>query len=103
LLQMMGHETRTAHDGLAAVELAELFEPDVVLLDIGMPKLDGYEAVRRIASRGWASSTLLVALTGWGQEADRERAKAAGFHVHLTKPVEPDVLRDVLARRDGTQ
>ena len=103
LLQMMGHETRTAHDGLAAVELAELFEPDVVLLDIGMPKLDGYEAVRRIASRGWASSTLLVALTGWGQEADRERAKAAGFHLHLTKPVEPDVLREVLARKDGTQ
>jgi PAS domain S-box-containing protein len=101
LLQMMGHETRIAHDGLVAVELAESFKPDIVVLDIGMPKLDGYEAVRRIASRPWAGSTLLVALTGWGQEADRERAKTAGFHLHLTKPVEPDVLRDVLARKDG--
>jgi CheY-like chemotaxis protein len=101
LLQMMGHETRIAHDGLAAVELAESFKPNVVLLDIGMPKLNGFEAVHRIASRPWAGSTLLVALTGWGQEADRERSKAAGFHLHLTKPVEPDVLRDILAGEDG--
>ena len=100
LLQMMGHETRVAHDGRAAVEVAEAFRPDVALLDIGMPHLDGYQAVHMIAARPWAHSTLLVALTGWGQEADRERAKGAGFHVHLTKPVDPDVLRDLLAAKD---
>ena len=100
LLQMMGHETRVAHDGRAAVEVAEVFRPDVALLDIGMPRLDGYQAVSMIAARPWAHATLLVALTGWGQEADRERSKAAGFHRHLTKPVDLDVLRDLLLTKD---
>jgi PAS domain S-box-containing protein len=101
LVQIMGHETQVAHDGRAAVEIAEVFRPDIALLDIAMPNLDGYEVVRAIAARPWARSTLLVALTGWGQEGDRERAKAAGFHVHLTKPVDPDVLRELLATNGG--
>jgi PAS domain S-box-containing protein len=96
LLQAMGHETRIAHDGLEAVEEAEVFQPEVVLLDIGMPKLDGYETARRIASRPWASSTRIVAVTGWGQDADRQRASEAGFHEHLVKPVDPDTLRQVV-------
>jgi PAS domain S-box-containing protein len=96
LLQAMGHETRITHDGLEAVEEAELFQPEVVLLDIGMPKLDGYQAARRIASRPWASSTRIVAVTGWGQDADRQRASEAGFHEHLVKPVDPDTLRQVV-------
>jgi CheY-like chemotaxis protein len=88
----MGHETRIAHDGLEAVEIAEHFHPEVVLLDLGMPKLDGYEAVRRMAARPWARSSLLVAIAGWGQEADRQRTQEAGFHRHLVKPVDLDAL-----------
>jgi PAS domain S-box-containing protein len=98
LVQMMGHETRIVHDGLAALEVAETFHPDIVLLDIGMPRLDGYETASRMAKRPWAASTLLIALTGWGQEADRQRAKAAGFHHHLVKPLEPETLSDLLSQ-----
>jgi PAS domain S-box-containing protein len=96
LLQTMGHETQIAHDGLEAVEVAEGFHPEVVLLDLGMPKLDGYEAVRRIAARPWARLSLLVAVTGWGQEADRQRAQQAGFHRHLVKPVDLDALGELI-------
>jgi PAS domain S-box-containing protein len=96
LLQTMGHETQIAHDGLEAVEVAEGFHPEVVLLDLGMPKLDGYEAVRRIAARPWAHFSLLVAVTGWGQEADRQRAQEAGFHRHLVKPVDLDALGELI-------
>jgi PAS domain S-box-containing protein len=96
LLQMMGHETQVAHDGLEALEVAEVFRPDVVLLDIGMPQLNGYETARRLRARPWASSTVLIALTGWGQEADRRRAREAGFHHHVVKPLDPDVLAEML-------
>ena len=97
LVEAMGHETRVAHDGLAALEIAESFRPDIVLLDIAMPRLDGYETARRLAKRSWCTSTLLIALTGWGQEADRRRARDAGFHRHIVKPVDPDVLAEILA------
>jgi CheY-like chemotaxis protein len=102
LLQTMGHETRIARDGLEAVELAEHFHPDVVLLDLAMPKLDGYEAVRRIAGRPWASSSVLVAVTGLGQEADRQRTQEAGFHRHLVKPVDPNALGEVIGAAGTT-
>jgi PAS domain S-box-containing protein len=98
LLQAMGHDTRVVHDGIEALEEAGLFHPDVVLLDIGMPRLDGYETARRIASEPWAATTQIVAVTGWGQETDRRRAKAAGFHRHLVKPVDLDALREVLSQ-----
>lgn len=91
-MQAMGYDTRIAHDGLEAVEVTERFHPHVVLLDLGMPKLDGCDAVRQMASQPWARSSLLVAVTGWGQEADRQRTQAAEFHRHLVKPVDPDVL-----------
>ena len=97
LLQTMGHDTRVVHDGIEALEEAEHFRPNVVLLDIGMPRLDGYETARRIASRPWAVATQIVAVTGWGQETDRQRAKEAGFHRHLVKPVDLDALRDLLS------
>jgi PAS domain S-box-containing protein len=97
LLQSMGHDTRVVHDGVEALEVAELFQPDVMLLDIGMPRLDGYETARRIASRPWAAATQIVAVTGWGQEADRQQAKEAGFHRHLVKPVDLDALRDLIS------
>ena len=97
LLQSMGHETRVVHDGIEAVEEAEVFHPDIVLLDLGMPRLDGYATAREIASRPWAADTQIVAVTGWGQDADRKRAKAAGFHRHLVKPVDIDALRQVMS------
>ncbi len=87
LLKLMGHETRTANDGLEAIEVADEFQPDVALLDIGMPKLNGYETARRMRQKSWGREMLLVALTGWGQEADRRRSSDAGFNSHLVKPV----------------
>jgi PAS domain S-box-containing protein len=96
LLQAMGHETRVVYDGLEAVDAAEAFRPDVVLLDLAMPKLDGYEAARRIAQRAWARSTSLVAVTGWGQDTDRQRTREAGFHQHLVKPVNLEALTRLL-------
>ncbi|MGH8199462.1 MAG: hybrid sensor histidine kinase/response regulator [Steroidobacteraceae bacterium] len=97
LLQSMGHDTRVVHDGIEALEEAELFRPEVVLLDLGMPRLDGYETARRLAGRPWAAAMQIVAVTGWGQEADRQRAKEAGFHRHLVKPVDLDALREVIS------
>lgn len=97
LLRSMGHDTRVVHDGIEALEEAERFRPQVVLLDIGMPRLNGYETARRIAGRPWAAATQIVAVTGWGQETDRQQAKAAGFHRHLVKPVDLGALRTVLA------
>jgi CheY-like chemotaxis protein len=85
------------HDGVEAVEEAEVFHPDIVLLDLGMPRLDGYATAREIASRPWAADTQIVAVTGWGQDADRKRARAAGFHRHLVKPVDIDALRQVMS------
>ncbi len=96
MLSMEGHEVRTAGDGLEALRIAEEFRPQLVLLDIGMPKLDGYETVRRLRERPWSESTLVFALTGWGQEEDRERAREAGFDRHLVKPVDPDALSQLL-------
>ncbi|HEX5460642.1 MAG TPA: PAS domain S-box protein [Steroidobacteraceae bacterium] len=101
LLQSMGHDTRVVHDGIEALEAAEIFRPDVVLLDIGMPRLDGYETARRLASLPWAATTQIIAVTGWGQETDRQRAKDAGFHRHLVKPVDLDALREVMS--DGCE
>jgi PAS domain S-box-containing protein len=97
LLGSLGHDTRVVHDGVEAVEAAELFHPEVVLLDIGMPRLDGYATARRIATQPWAAATQIVAVTGWGQDADRQRAKAAGFHRHLVKPVDFEALREILS------
>lgn len=97
LLQALGHDTRVVHDGIEALEEAELFRPDIVLLDIGMPRLDGYETARRMKSRPWAAATRIVAVTGWGQETDRQRAKEAGFDRHLVKPVNLDALRALVS------
>ena len=88
LLRLHGHETRTAHDGLQGVELAEGFRPDVVLLDIGMPRLNGYEACRRIRSAPWGKNMVLIAQTGWGQDEDRRHTEEAGFDAHIVKPVD---------------
>jgi len=97
LLQLAGHEVRTASDGLKAVQVAEQFQPEVVLLDIGMPEMNGYEAAARIRALPQGQSILLLALTGWGQDSDRQRAEAAGFDYHLTKPADPELLERLLA------
>ena len=96
VLRMMGHDVQTAHDGLEAVGAATTFHPDVVLLDIGLPKMSGYEVARRIRDQGRGSETILVALTGWGQEEDRNRSREAGFHHHMTKPVDFKALQKLL-------
>jgi DNA-binding response OmpR family regulator len=103
MLALSGHEVTTAHDGEGALQHRDAFDPDVVLLDIGMPGMNGYEVARRWREAG-GMRTLIVALTGWGQEDDKRRALEAGFDHHLTKPVDPDSLLAVLhagQRRGG--
>ncbi len=96
LLQLLGNEVTIANDGLQAVTLAETLRPDVILLDIGMPKLNGYEACSRVREQPWGKSAMLVALTGWGQDEDRRRSQEAGFDHHLVKPVDARALVKLL-------
>ena len=97
MLSMMGNETRTAPDGLAALAVGAAFAPEIVLLDIGMPKLNGYDAARRIRGEPWGERLILVALTGRSQDEDRRLSHEAGFDFHLVKPVEPAALEKLLA------
>jgi len=97
LFGAMGHEVQTAYDGEEALAAAQRFRPDVVLLDIGLPKLSGYEVCRRIREQPWGDSMFLIALTGWGQEQDRRRTEAAGFDHHLVKPVSSDTVLELIA------
>jgi signal transduction histidine kinase/CheY-like chemotaxis protein len=102
LLEMNGHEVRCAHEGAQAIELAMAFRPDVALLDIGLPRMDGFELARRLRARPEMRDTRLIALTGYGQAEDRSRALAAGFDDHLTKPVDPDALEDLICASSKT-
>jgi CheY-like chemotaxis protein len=97
LLRLNGNEIRTAYDGTQATELARDFQPDVTLLDIGLPKLNGYEACRRIREQPWGKNMVLIAMTGWGQEEDRRRSEEAGFNYHMVKPLDPKALMRLLA------
>ncbi len=96
LLRIAGHDVRTAHDGLEAVGAADGFRPDVVLLDIGLPRLNGYDVARRLRQQPWGQQAVLIAVTGWGQDGDRQRSKEAGFDHHMVKPVDPSALLDLL-------
>jgi CheY-like chemotaxis protein len=87
LLNITGNKTSTAHDGADALDAATKQRPDVVLLDIGLPTLNGYEVCRRIREEPWGKEMVLIALTGWGQDEDRRRSHEAGFDGHLVKPV----------------
>jgi CheY-like chemotaxis protein len=98
LLKVIGYDTHTAYDGDEAVTTARTFSPEVVLLDIGMPKVDGYHACHRIREESGGKEMFLVALTGWGQDEDRRRAEEAGFNHHMVKPVEVDALLTLLAK-----
>ena len=96
ILELSGHSAQTAHDGEEAVNVAERFRPDVVLLDIGLPKLNGYEACRRIREQPWGKEMLMVAITGWGAESYRQRSRDAGFDTHIVKPVNSGELLQIL-------
>jgi len=97
LLQLTGHEVFTAHDGHSALDAAEQHRPGVVLLDIGLPSLNGYDVCRRIRQEQWGKTMVLIALTGWGQDEDRRRSQEAGFDGHLVKPVDHTRLLTLLA------
>jgi signal transduction histidine kinase/CheY-like chemotaxis protein len=96
-LRLMGNDVRTAYDGVAAAEEAERFTPDAVLLDIGMPRLNGEDACRRMRATPWGKTAVLVAVTGWDHEENRRRILDAGFDAHLVKPVDPSEVSELLA------
>lgn len=96
LLRLEGNEVETALDGYEALEKAPAFRPDVILLDLGMPGMDGYDTCRAIREKPWGKSSVLVAVTGWGHGEARAKSKAAGFDAHLTKPVEHAALSELL-------
>jgi PAS domain S-box-containing protein len=97
MLKLMGHDTALAHDGISALETAYSYRPDMVLLDIGLPRLNGYEVARRLRQEPQLRDVVLVAVTGWGQEEDRRRSREAGFDHHLTKPPDPAAIAQLLA------
>ncbi len=97
MFKLMGNETRTAHDGLEALDAAATFRPDMVMLDIGMPRLNGFDTARRMREQPWCKDAVLVALTGWGQEEDKRRSLEAGFNFHLVKPIDLAAIEKLLA------
>ena len=96
LLQFAGHDVRAATSGTRALEVAATFLPDVALLDLDMPDLNGFDLARRIREAPWGKKIVLVALTGWGHEEDRRRTAEAGFDHHLTKPISPDAIDELI-------
>ncbi|MEP6766360.1 MAG: PAS domain-containing protein [Gemmatimonadaceae bacterium] len=97
MLNLLGHQAVTVADGLEALKVAETFKPDVCLLDIGMPGMNGYEVARRMRETSWGKHAFLIALTGWGQDEDKRRSAEAGINIHLVKPVDPKALEALLA------
>jgi CheY-like chemotaxis protein len=98
MVQIFGHEARTAHSGPAALDAAGAFKPHVVFLDIGLPGMNGYEVAQKFRTEPSLSGTVLVALTGWGSEENKRRSREAGFDLHLTKPVEVKAIESILTR-----
>jgi CheY-like chemotaxis protein len=96
LVRSLGHDVRVAFSGEEALEVAGEFQPQIVLMDVNLPGLSGYDTARALRSRPWAEGVSLVAMTGWAREADRHRALEAGFDRHVTKPVDADVLEALL-------
>jgi CheY-like chemotaxis protein len=100
MLRLMGNEVRTANDGVDAIIEAESFRPEVILMDVGMPRLNGLDAAIHIRGHDWGSTMTIIALTGWGQEGDRQRSQEAGCDGHLVKPVSlPDLERLLVESR----
>jgi CheY-like chemotaxis protein len=103
LLRLDGHEVQVAHDGPTALEEARAFQPDVMFLDLNLPGMDGYEVARRLRLEPKLGGMALVAMTGYGQEADRRRAQEAGFHHHFVKPIDYDMLQELLLSLPANQ
>ena len=103
MLRLLGHEVQTALNGKDAVEKAEEFRPDVIVLDVGMPMMDGYETANRIRQLPWSRDVVLIAVTGWGNEKDKLRSAAAGFNVHLVKPVDAVTILEVVDQLDQSK
>ena len=97
-LQMSGHEARAAYSGQAALQIVVEYQPDFVLLDIGMPEMNGYEVARRLRQLAPTKNAWLIAITGYGQDTDRQLTQEAGFDYHLVKPIDPDKLEEVLTK-----
>jgi CheY-like chemotaxis protein len=98
VLRLYGHDVQVASDGRMALQLMDAHAPDVVLLDLGLPKMDGWEVAKQIRTQATYKRPLLVAVSGYGGEADRLRSTEAGIDLHLVKPIDPDHLKDLLAR-----
>jgi CheY-like chemotaxis protein len=101
MLELAGHEVALAFDGLEAIERAAQVRPEVILMDVGMPRLNGLDATRRIRQEPWGQAATIIALTGWGQEVDREQSRAAGCNGHLVKPVAFEELNRILSSKEG--
>ena len=100
-LRRMGNDVRTALDGIEGLQVAEQFRPEIVLLDIAMPKLGGYEAAERIRSQPWGERMMLVALTGWAEEKEEDSVRKGGFDAHLIKPIDRKQLAALIAKYDA--
>jgi CheY-like chemotaxis protein len=98
-LGLQGNEVHTATDGLKAIAIAKSKRPQLIILDIGLPEMNGYDVCREIRQQSWGKRIVIVALSGWGQKEDKEKAIASGFDVHFTKPLDPAVLEDFLERQ----
>jgi CheY-like chemotaxis protein len=102
MLGILGHDVNTAYHGTQAMDVAEKMRPEIILLDIGMPTISGYDVAQHVRRQPWGKSTVLIALTGWGQEKNRQESQAAGFNYHLVKPVHPETFVKLLAELDST-
>lgn len=96
VLQRMGHQIRTEYDGLRAIAAADAFRPDLILLDIGLPGMNGHEVAREIRQTPWGGTTTIIAVSGWGEEADRQQSRAAGFDHHVVKPLDYDAVKRLM-------
>ena len=102
LLRAAGHDVEVVYNGLDALQVARRLQPEVMVLDIGMPGMNGYDLARAMRREPWSARTVIIALTGWGQDGDRQRSRGAGIDRHLVKPVERNVLEDaVLGEREA--
>ncbi len=97
ILSAMGHDVRVAHDGAEALEIAAAFQPEAALVDLGMPNMNGYLLARKLREWRWTRGAVLIAVTGWGGDRERERSKEAGFDHHLLKPAQPERIAELLA------
>jgi CheY-like chemotaxis protein len=103
MLRMLGHDVATACDGIEVLEKAAQFSPEVIVLDLGMPHMDGFETARRLRQQPWGRDAVLIAVTGWGHEKDKKQSAEAGFNLHLVKPIDAMTMLKHLDKSDETR